>query len=63
MSKVTLGVGRAWDPESSSSDFSVVGLELLETALWPQQSRPQAQTRAGEMRQTDAGRPAQQAAG
>lgn len=36
MSKVTLGVGRAWDLESSSSDFSVVGLELLETALWPQ---------------------------
>lgn len=63
MSKVTLGIAGAWDPESSSSDFSIVGLELLKTALWPQQSSPQAQTRAGEMRQTDAGKPEQQAAG
>ncbi|XP_030615191.1 proline-rich protein 36-like [Delphinapterus leucas] len=44
MSKVTLHVGGAWDLESSSSDFSIVGLELLEMALWSQQSSPQAQT-------------------
>lgn len=62
MSKVTLHVGGAWDLESSSSDFSIVGLELLEIALWSQQSSPQAQTPVGEMRQTDAGKAEQQAA-
>lgn len=56
-----LGVPGTWSP--APLDFSVVGLKLLKTALWPQQSSPQAQTRAGEMRQTDAGKPEQQATG